>query len=143
MNNSLNSTPLINSTSRRDILNSNSNSLTPNPKLSPLNDDLSNFTITPGKLKDLENDIVAESVALTSLKDTITKSEQISYRLTKMLGAYEARMGEVERIVMPVYRNILNMAQMNDRIEGTIGLVEHLIKINDQVRKEVVILLPG
>lgn len=52
-------------------------------------------------------------------------------------------MGEVERIVMPVYRNILNMAQMNDRIEGTIGLVEHLMKINEQVRKEVVILLPG
>ena len=60
-----------------------------------------------------------------------------------MLAAYETRMGEVERIVMPVYRNILNMAQMNDRIEGTMGLVEHLMKINEQVRKEVVILLPG
>ena len=124
------------STSRRDIINGTS-------KLSPVADDLSNFTITPGKLKDLETDIAAESAALSSLKDSITKSEQISYRLTRMLGAYEARMGEVERIVMPVYRNILNMAQMNDRIEGTIGLVEHLMKINEQVRKEVVILLPG
>ena len=132
------STPLLNSTSRRDILN-NVNVQSPSNK----QDDLSTFTITAGKLKDLETDIAAESAALTSLKDSITKSEQISYRLTRMLAAYETRMGEVERIVMPVYRNILNMAQMNDRIEGTMGLVEHLVKINEQVRKEVVILLPG
>lgn len=125
------------STSRRDIINGGLR------KTSPVADDISNFSITAGKLKDLESDIAAESAALTSLKEAITKSEQISYRLTRMLGAYEARMGEVERIVMPVYRNILNMAQMNDRIEGTIGLVEHLMKINEQVRKEVVILLPG
>lgn len=125
------------STSRRDIINGGVR------KASPVSDDLSNLSITAGKLKDLESDIAAESAALTSLKEAITKSEQISYRLTRMLGAYEARMGEVERIVMPVYRNILNMAQMNDRIEGTIGLVEHLMKINEQVRKEVVILLPG
>ena len=52
-------------------------------------------------------------------------------------------MAALESIVMPVYRNILNMSQTNDRIEGTIDLVEHLIKINEQVRKEVVILLPG
>ena len=135
--NTYNSTPLLASTSRRDIINSPAN------KSSPISDDLSSLTITSGKLKDLETDIAAESVALSSLKDSITKSEQISYRLTRMLGTYETRMGEVERIVMPVYRNILNMAQMNDRIEGTIGLVEHLMKINEQVRKEVVILLPG
>lgn len=52
-------------------------------------------------------------------------------------------MTSLERIVMPVYRNILNLSQTNDRIEGTINLIEHLIKINEKVRKEVVILLPG
>ena len=52
-------------------------------------------------------------------------------------------MTSLERIVMPVYRNILNLSQTNDRIEGTINLVEHLIKVNEKVRKEAVILLSG
>lgn len=52
-------------------------------------------------------------------------------------------MGQLERVVMPVYRNILTMSQMNGRIESTMELVDHLMKANEQVRKEVVILLPG
>lgn len=52
-------------------------------------------------------------------------------------------MGNLEKVVMPVYRNILSMSQMNDRIEGTMELVEHLMKANEQVRKEVILLLPG
>ena len=52
-------------------------------------------------------------------------------------------MGQLERVVMPVYRNILTVSQMNNRIESTMDLVDHLMKTNEQVRKEVVILLPG
>jgi hypothetical protein len=52
-------------------------------------------------------------------------------------------MGQIERQVMPVYRNILTMSQMNSRIESTMEVVDHLMKTNEQVRKEVVILLPG
>lgn len=35
------------------------------------------------------------------------------------------------------------MSQMNDRIESTCDLVNDLIKINEQVRKEVITILPG
>lgn len=147
-------TPLINSTSRRDIITNSPNILSKNTSstntnnnnvTSPLFDDvtLSNLTITAGKLKDLEAEIANEAVELGTLKDAITKSEQLTYRISRILTAYETRMTSLERIVMPVYRNILNMSQINDRIEGTIGLVEHLMKVNEQVRKEVVILLPG
>lgn len=52
-------------------------------------------------------------------------------------------MSELERVVMPVYRTILTMSQMNDRVEGTVALVEHLMRTNEQVRREVVLLLPG
>lgn len=143
---SMNSTPLMASTSRRDLYNSPAiaNPAVISPKITQPDDSaIAGLTITAGKLKDLETEIAAEALELGTLKAAITKSEQTAHRLLKILGSYEARMGEVERIVMPVYRNILNMAQVNDRIEGTMGFVERLIKINEQVRKEVVILLPG
>ena len=147
-------TPLINSTSRRDVLsNTNTNIPIPDPKQkqnnshinSPLFDDssLSNLTITSGKLRDLEADIATEASELGTLKEAIKKSELLSHRISRILTAYENRMADLERVVMPVYRNILNMSQVNDRIEGTICLVEHLMKVNEQVRKEVVICLPG
>lgn len=147
--NNASSTPLVNSTSRRDLFAAKKSPGTVPQQhqqaSSPLFDEnrLANLTITAGKLKDLEADIATEAAELDTLKDAINKSEQLAYRISKILNVYEARMTSLERIVMPVYRNILNMSQVNDRIEGTIGLVEHLMKINEQVRKEVVILLPG
>ncbi len=52
-------------------------------------------------------------------------------------------MCQLEREVMPVYRSILTISQVNGRIEATLELVDHLTKANEQVRKEVIILLPG
>lgn len=132
-------TPLSTATNRRDLF--------PSPRTTPktVNDEvaLSSLSITATKLKDLEAEIAKEAAELGDLKDAIRKSEQISTRLEKLLGAYEQRMGDLERVVMPVYRNILTLSQVNDRIETTIDMVDNLIKTNDQVRKELVILLPG
>lgn len=137
-------TPLINSTSRRDLFTNSPTTSNKFGKISTPDDvTLANLIITPGKLKDLETEIATEAQELGTLKEAITKSEQLSFRISRILAAYENRMASLERIVMPVYRNILNMSQVNDRIESTISLVEHLIRINEQVRKEVVILLPG
>ena len=137
-------TPLSTAISRNDILNSQTNKIiSPSPQINYSDDTLASLTITPGTLKDLEAEIAADAANLLTLQQAITKSEQLAYRLTRILHDYESRIGEVERIVMPVYRNILNMSQMNDRIEGTVSLVEHLMKTNEQVRKEVIILLPG
>lgn len=155
----VNSTPLSASIVRKDVLSAAKESSSPAIKADEAN--IANLHITSGKLKDLQADIELEAANLVSLQEAINKSEQISFRLvnfcfcfanchllhsivqTKILNSYESRMASLETIVMPVYRNILNMSQTNDRIEGTISLVEHLMKINEQVRKEVVILLPG
>jgi hypothetical protein len=136
-------TPLSTTTSRRDIIKNSTTKIPSSPQINYSDETLANLNITAGTLKDLEADIADDAANLLTLQQAINKSEQLAFRLTRILHDYEARIGEVERIVMPVYRNILNMSQMNDRIEGTISLVEYLTKINEQVRKEVIILLPG
>lgn len=136
-------TPLITTTSRRDVITNSNKIPSPSAQINYSNETLANLNITAGTLKDLEAEIAEDAANLLTLQQAITKSEQLASRLTRILHDYETRIGEVERIVMPVYRNILNMSQMNDRIEGTMSLVEHLMNINEQVRKEVIILLPG
>lgn len=136
-------TPISTTTSRKDIIASSTAKKPSSPQINYSDETLANSTITSGTLKDLESEIAQDAANLFTLQQAINKSEQLAFRLTRILHDYETRIGEVERIVMPVYRNILNMSQMNDRIEGTISLVEHLMKNNEQVRKEVIILLPG
>lgn len=96
----INPTPLATSTVPRDLLHTTNSSKIALPASSQTSnannfftDDpvssLSALTITPGKLKDLEADIVKEANELGTLKEAINKSEQLSFRMVQFNQKYK------------------------------------------------------
>jgi hypothetical protein len=130
------STPLSSSTLPKDIL----------PSARANRDDhaaMASLVISRDKLRELETEIASEAAELGALKESIQRSDQLAQKMIRMMGSLQTHIDELETSVMPVYRQIQSVAQVNDNVESSISLVEQLLRINDQVRRETTILLPS
>ncbi|NXD10657.1 EXOC7 protein, partial [Nothocercus nigrocapillus] len=77
--------------------------------------------------REIEDKLKQEEEALSFIKESLEKSDQLTKNMVSILSSFESRLMKLENSIIPVHKQTENLQRLQENVEKTLSCLDHVI----------------